>query len=546
MADVETNSGTWETVNWSKGVPGQNSNVKIEGTVFLDQDESVKSVRVSPSGDLVLTDATLSTKNGVVDNGVINGDGEIKGNITGDGFVQASGGTLEIDGAVDITGDSATTLAAIGSSTLAVDGAVGSNAAFEFVGKSATLNLTGEGLGSNDFHAAVSDFAKGDKIEVAGSGLTDTLSFNATTDVLTVKSGNGTTLEQIQLSGAYSAGDFKLTQTNSDNLDTITTAACFMRGSRLLTDDGYVAIEELRVGDHVVTRSGATRAITWIGHREVDCARHPQPEKVWPICVSRNAFAEGVPSRDLWLSPGHGVFAEGVIVLIETLINERSIVQHSAPSVEYWHVELDEHDIVFAEGLPSESYLDTGNRACFANGGEFIELHPDFSPKNASETCAPLTEKGEEVSRIKANLLARVKASGHTMTSEADLHIVADGRRIEPMKFGEIRFAFVVPEGSKSIALISKTFIPAHMTPGSDDKRSLGICAKRLQIDEEDVPLDDPSLTDDGWSAWQGDHRWTTGVAQIKPNSRLVIVDIASPGFYWDDANVDLLGDKAA
>ena len=71
----------------------------------------------------------------------------------------------------------------------------------------------------------------------------------------------------------------------------------------LATPDGEVAIESLRIGDLVLTASGEARPIIWIGHRTLDMRRRPNPEKVWPICVSAGAFGDNRPSRDLLLSP---------------------------------------------------------------------------------------------------------------------------------------------------------------------------------------------------------------------------------------------------
>jgi Hint domain len=546
MADKETGIGSWTDASlWSKGVPGANSNVKIDGVVSLDSNATVKSVTVQQGGQLVLNDGTLSVANGLVDKGTIAGTGEIKTNdIEGKGVIEAVGGHLVIDGSVDAIGVQSTTLEIAKSSELQINGAVGSSATVDFLGKSGTLNLSGEGVGSNDFNGTVEGFAKGDKIIVASPGGGDKVNFDSATDVLTVTHG-GATLETIQLSGDYTSDAFKLH--HSDGVDTITlTAACYVRGARILSDRGNVAIEDLKIGDRVMTRSGETRPIIWIGQRKVDCASHPKPELVWPICVSRNAFGENLPERDLWLSPGHNVFSEGVIMPIEALINEKTVTQHRLQSVEYWHIELDAHDIVFAEGLPSESYLDIGNRNCFANAGEFVELHPDFAPKHEAETCVRLVKKGEEVTRTKAKLLARVKALGHVVSSEADLHILADGRRIDPMALGKMRFAFVIPSGSEHIQLVSRTFVPAHTVANSADCRELGICVKRLQIDEHDLPLDHDSLKGDGWSGLErreghADQRWTTGAVQFKKNSRLVIVDVATHGFYWDDPKEDVV-----
>src|SRR5208282_6607811 len=97
--------------------------------------------------------------------------------------------------------------------------------------------------------------------------------------------------------------------------------------------------------------------------------------------------------------------------------------------VEYWHIELDSHDIILAEGLPTESDFDTGNRTAFVDGGAFLDLHPDFRPTHWAETRVPLVIDGPEIRRARAALLARAEAFGHEITAEADLHVIADGER---------------------------------------------------------------------------------------------------------------------
>jgi hypothetical protein len=114
-----------------------------------------------------------------------------------------------------------------------------------------------------------------------------------------------------------------------------------------------VPVEELRIGDGVITVSGQSQPVTWIGHREVDCRHHPRPQLVWPVRIHAGAFANGVPVRDLLLSPDHSVFAENVLIPIKHLINGLTVVQERVDRVRYFHVELDRYDVLFAEGLPA-------------------------------------------------------------------------------------------------------------------------------------------------------------------------------------------------
>ena len=95
-----------------------------------------------------------------------------------------------------------------------------------------------------------------------------------------------------------------------------------------------------------------------------------RPHDVWPVRVSAGAFGDAQPGRDLLLSPDHAVFLDGALIPIRYLINGRTVVQEFAAEVSYYHVELPEHSVILAEGLPCESYLETGNRAAFGRQGQ--------------------------------------------------------------------------------------------------------------------------------------------------------------------------------
>jgi len=202
---------------------------------------------------------------------------------------------------------------------------------------------------------------------------------------------------------------------------------CFRAGTRILTERGAVAVEALREGDTVMTVSGLSQQIRWIGHRTIDCQRHPCPDAVRPFRVQAHAFGRGRPTRELFLSPDHAVFAEGVLIPIKYLDNGTTVRQIAARTVSYYHVELNSHDVMFAEGLAAESYLDTGDRAAFANGDASVQLHPVFGGARIERQLlwdafgfARLAIAGEEVARVRRalrrrarSLAARVKPQRH-------------------------------------------------------------------------------------------------------------------------------------
>jgi len=254
------------------------------------------------------------------------------------------------------------------------------------------------GLASNGFFFGVSDSAS------PGYFIDDSVETPAQTFILYPGHTYATTIRlEIGISGLsqeaeasegsatnFTAG-FTVTELNADqdavpgnpdlsfdsgfkHLDVV--APCFAQGTRIRTYRGDVAVERLRVGELLPTPAGdGSRRIKWIGHRHTDCRRHPRPHDVFPVRVRAEAFGSGMPRRDLLLSPDHAVFvggdgegaAPGVLIPIRYLINGATIAQEKVDAVTYWHVELESHDIVLADGLPCESYLDTGNRSTFSN-----------------------------------------------------------------------------------------------------------------------------------------------------------------------------------
>jgi hypothetical protein len=188
--------------------------------------------------------------------------------------------------------------------------------------------------------------------------------------------------------------------------------ACFAAGTLIGTGDGPRAVETLSPGDLVTSPWGELLPVIWTGHRRVDCRRHPRPETVWPVRVVAHAFGPGMPSRDLLLSPDHAVFAapegsRGVLIPIRHLINGVSVVQQEVAEITYWHVELQRHAILFAEGLPAESYLDTGNRGAFIEAEGAMTLHPDFAAGIWNvHACAPHVSTGPLLEAIHARLAA--------------------------------------------------------------------------------------------------------------------------------------------
>ncbi len=297
--------------------------------------------------------------------------------------------------------------------------------------------------------------------------------------------------------------------------------ACFTKGTRLLTLRGEMPVESLSVGDLVVTLSGkgaVLKPVTWIGSTAFDAGSHPRPDEVRPIRIRAGALGDGLPHRDLIVSPGHSLLLEGWLMQAERLLNGATILREPATSQgEYFHVELDGHDIVLSEGVPSESYLDTGNRAAF---GDVVALHPDFSPRHWSQTCVPLVQDDPALASTRARLLQRALELGWRRDDQAIPLVMAAGRRVSSVRRGAGIWAFAIPDGVAAVRLVSDAGRAADVLPDSVDTRRLGLWVDGLAVIRDGarhgVALDDATLTD-GWHAVErhgdGAWRWTDGDA---------------------------------
>jgi autotransporter-associated beta strand protein len=304
----------------------------------------------------------------------------------------AIAGTGTVQLAADNTYAAGTTIES-GTLDLAHVGAAGLNDIVFKAGANATLLFALADAPAN----TIDSFAAGDTIDVTGllattHGYGDgRLVFGAAT---------------LEIAGGFTTGSFSVTDDTGDD-ETIVTVSCFAAGTRLATPQGEAVVASLRVGDLVTTQSGGPRPVRWLGHRHVDCRRHARPQDVWPVRVAAGAFGPGLPCRDLVLSPDHAVHVDGVLIPVRCLINGAGIAQEPWASVTYWHVELDRHDVLLAEALPCESFLDTGNRAAFANGGVVMQMHPDFARHMwEGAACAPLVVAGPQLDRVRARLRA--------------------------------------------------------------------------------------------------------------------------------------------
>jgi len=251
------------------------------------------------------------------------------------------------------------------------------------------------------------------------------------------------------------SGDVFHLGTDSGSGTLITEAACFCRGTLIRTATGEMPVEELRIGDTVVTLSGKARPIRWIGWRAYDGRFIAGNRNVLPIRIEAGAISDGVPLRDLWLSPEHSLCIDGVLVQAKHIVNGATIVQaDSVERVEYFHIELATHDVLFADGAPAESFADCDNRLMFANGADYAQLYPE-DERPRWQFCAKRLVWGSlELTAIRAALLERAAAIGHALESDPDLHLLADGVVVRPDSVAGCRYRFTMPAARAGFGVV--------------------------------------------------------------------------------------------
>ncbi|WP_103763048.1 Hint domain-containing protein [Roseovarius confluentis] len=161
-------------------------------------------------------------------------------------------------------------------------------------------------------------------------------------------------------------------------LETQAVTECFLTGTRIATPEGETAVENLTIGDIVLTAEGKTVPVRWIGWQKVVCAFQP-PERLMPVRVSAGALGNGLPHRDLTLTTDHALFIDGMLVNAGTLVNGSTItlvpLSEFDGSYTVYHVETENHDLILAEGTAAETYIDYLGRSNFHNYAEYLELY---------------------------------------------------------------------------------------------------------------------------------------------------------------------------
>jgi len=155
------------------------------------------------------------------------------------------------------------------------------------------------------------------------------------------------------------------------------TPICFLRGSMIETVSSSIPVELIATHESLISFTESAIEVAWIGYQR----RTPEFaafQDYLPVKISAGAVDDNVPIRDLYLSPDHAVLIDGYLIHAKALVNGKTIVQMTEweGDIEYYHIETEKHEIIFAEGLPCETFIDNVSRAQFDNYAEYLELYP--------------------------------------------------------------------------------------------------------------------------------------------------------------------------
>ena len=504
------------------------------GTTDLSSRLNITAGNLAVSGKLDLTGvgsanlaagATMHVGNLTMSNGTLDlaGTATISGlalkgtglTIEGSASVgQLGGGNVTIDrgGALEVTSSTNSLLSSGGDAFTLDGGSLTLDASVTLIAGTSFLFGATASTGSSrldiadpaDFSAgkftdAIMSLDVGDSLQF-GTAQFSAASYSSASHSIALTGSGGTaseTLSNVTLAAGITPSFSLSTATNGG---TIVTLNCFLAGTRIDTPSGPRAIETLAAGDPVLTVEHGrcvTGRVRWVGARRVERATLDQDGSLdaVPVRIRAHAFADDVPCRDLLITAEHCILEAGCLIPARMLVNGASIVHESGLThYSVHHVECDRHSILLAEGLTTESYLDTGDRDGFGSPGAEARLRESRGGASwAEDAAAPLMTSREAVEPIWRRLAARAEALGMgvahpgrvgRITRDPALRLQTDdGRLLRARRSRGGRHLFVLPAGSRRAILRSRSAVPAEIEgPFVDDRRRLGVCVRSATL----------------------------------------------------------------
>nr|WP_249110498.1 Hint domain-containing protein [Neokomagataea anthophila] len=570
---IVDNSGGGLTSNWGNGSDyfinngsfSVDNSTATSGATF---NLNFKGINNSGKFNLNIPQASTSIANvgsgGFVNTGVWkyseqgNGGGNLQinggnSNYINNGEIDVINGHLTLDNALVSSGAETGQVNLSQGSTVTLNGNnSGQGQVFNFNGGNNVLDVAN----GRTFVGVLRGFSQGDQFNIHIPG---TLNYNQSTGILTIT--NAATVYSFDVGQGYT-GKF------SDSTNGVVTyngaTPCFLPGTMIRTGDTVRAIEEIKVGDMItVYDNGHIRqdSVTWVG--STTCKVRPEmtdDESGYPVRILKDAISDGVPFKDLLVTSEHCLFFEGSFVPARMLVNNRSIFyDKSFLSYDYYHVETENHSVIFADGVMTESYLDTGHRSLFHDGNiSFI----GYAPKSwETDASAPLNTTPQNVEPIFRSLEQKaihnqldIKNNPITVTQDPAVVLLTDnGVTLQSIREVDEYVVFMLPKEAQAVRILSRSSRPCDtIGPFWDDRRSFGVGISDIFIFEWNqktnitTHLDNNTL--EGWHDCDaGAHqRWTTGNAFLPlqrgkaEDHALLILRVQATDYVIEDACSDL------
>lgn len=408
-----------------------------------------------------------------------------------------------------------------------------------------------------------------DIIKIAGVQQKDVQNVEAKGDNVNITLTNDKTIN-LNIIGAEKAGYSLGTAADGS----LTYEVCFLSGSLIKMFNGEQRIEDIRIGDEIMTFDYASNQevasrVKWVGNKKATVKPWLSDDEAgYPVRIVKNAIADGVPHEDLLITAEHCLFFDGQFIPVRMLVNGSTIFyDNSIMAYTYYHIETERHSVITANGMLTESYLDTGNRHSFKQDGEFVLFSKPLSKKTwEQDSCHPLMVEREVVEPLYHQIKERAVAMGQKfvisqkqLTNDPKLHLITpSGQEIYPFSQINGKYLFNIPIDIEEVYISSRVSrICDIIGPFVDNRHSLGVqIGDILMMTTNKIYKITNHLSQSDLSGWHGLEknsrcRWTKGHAILPLNyknafDRVLSLHILSSNSYFLEEENEEMIDKIA
>lgn len=512
-------------------------------------------------GDTIHTGATMTADSGVLMGTIVSGGNlTLQGNSylaygeidSGGNLVASSGAIIEdlmvnsggsatimagatIASEIDPTTTTSVTVAAGGTLTLdpnaggVVDMATGPGTKLIISASDSTTATTTTPTVIN----GLSGSSESAQLTLAGVTPSEITSITTTTDQVTFTLSNGSSIT-LNIAGA---DQINFENTTTDAQGNIVFDVCFLAGTMIEMEHSvFTTVEDIKIGDTVMTYDWKRKRklpslVTWIGKKRTYIKPHLSDDLAgYPVRVLKDAIADNIPNKDLLITSEHSLFFENKFIPVRMLINNHSIYyDYSITSYDYYHIETANHSVIFADGMTTESYLDTGNRHVFAPKGNVTNI--SFTPSKSWEkdASAPLVVSRDQVEPIyrqieqrAQNMAVPCKKEALQLSNDAAIHVITNNQQeIHNYAVENGCIVFTLPSDTKSVRIMTRVGRPSE-TIGAfvDDRRYLGVLIGEMKVSQDErsdiITIHHDSHYLNGWDVKESvPCRWTKGNATV-------------------------------